>query len=620
MLNKFPLWKNLLVIVVVVLSTIYAIPNLFGEDPAVQVSGKKGIDVVQSVVTDLEKKVNDSGIKIKKTELEKGQLLMRFFNETDQLKAKDIISDALGESYSVAINLASSTPKFLSAIGAGPLKLGLDLRGGVHFLEEIDMNTAMGKAREQLVQDCRSILKDNKIRRASVRDVNGTVTVAFASEEDRAKGESEFRSKIPGIVFNDYDQDEKFYSQISLTDARIQELKTSAVEQNITIIRNRVNELGVAEPLVQRQGADRIVIELPGIQDTARAKEILGTTATLEFRLVDKSADLSSAEVASQSANPNVEYLTTAEGRVVALDKHVILTGDHITDANSGFDEYGRPQVNIKLDSAGGSKMSNFTKDHVGAMMATVFIEQKATKNKRPDGSTIFETHKTVANMATIQSQLGSSFRITGISNPTEAHNLALILRAGALIAPIQIVEERTIGPSLGQQNIDSGVRAMVVGMGLTLVFMAVYYSVFGIIADIALLCNLVFLVGIMSIIPGAVMTMPGIAGIVLTMGMAIDANVLIYERIREELERGVNVQNAIDIGYGRAFVTILDSNLTTLATALVLFAVGTGAVKGFALVLMIGILCSLFTAITVSRAIVNALYGGKKNLKKLPI
>ena len=620
MLNKFPLWKNLLVIVVVVLSTIYAIPNLFGEDPAVQVSGKKGIDVVQSVVTDLEKKVNDSGIKIKKTELEKGQLLMRFFNETDQLKAKDIISDALGESYSVAINLASSTPKFLSAIGAGPLKLGLDLRGGVHFLEEIDMNTAMGKAREQLVQDCRSILKDNKIRRASVRDVNGTVTVAFASEEDRAKGESEFRSKIPGIVFNDYDQDEKFYSQISLTDARIQELKTSAVEQNITIIRNRVNELGVAEPLVQRQGADRIVIELPGIQDTARAKEILGTTATLEFRLVDKSADLSSAEAASQSANPNVEYLTTAEGRVVALDKHVILTGDHITDANSGFDEYGRPQVNIKLDSAGGSKMSNFTKDHVGAMMATVFIEQKATKNKRPDGSTIFETHKTVANMATIQSQLGSSFRITGISNPTEAHNLALILRAGALIAPIQIVEERTIGPSLGQQNIDSGVRAMILGVGLTLLFMAVYYKVFGIIADIALLCNLVFLVGVMSIIPGAVMTMPGIAGIVLTMGMAIDANVLIYERIREELDRGVNVQNAIDIGYGRAFVTILDSNLTTLATALVLFAVGTGAVKGFALVLMIGILCSLFTAITVSRAMVNALYGGKKNLKTLPI
>ena len=592
MLNKFPLWKNLLVIVVILLSTFYALPNLFGEDPAVQVSGKKGVEVVQSVVTDLEKKLADSSIKVKKSELEKGQLLMRFFNETDQLKAKELISDTLGEGYSVAINLASSTPKFMSAVGAGPLKLGLDLRGGVHFLEEIDMNTAMSKAREQLVQDCRSILKDNKIRRASVRDNNGSVVVAFASEDDRAKGESEFRSKIPGVLFEDYEQDEKFYSRIKLTDARIQELKTSAVEQNITIIRNRVNELGVAEPLVQRQGADRIVIELPGIQDTARAKEILGTTATLEFRLVDKSADLSAA--AEGNVNPNVEMLPTSEGRMVALDKHVILTGDHITDANSGFDEYGRPQVNIKLDSAGGSKMSNFTKDHVGAMMATVFIEQKATKNKRPDGSTIFETHKTVANMATIQSQL--------------------------LIAPIQIVEERTIGPSLGQQNIDSGVRAMILGVGLTLLFMAVYYKVFGIIADIALLCNLVFLVGIMSIIPGAVMTMPGIAGIVLTMGMAIDANVLIYERIREELDRGVNVQNAIDIGYGRAFVTILDSNLTTLATALVLFAVGTGAVKGFALVLMIGILCSLFTAITVSRAMVNALYGGKKNLKTLPI
>ena len=583
MLNKFPLWKNLLVIVVILLSTFYALPNLFGEDPAVQVSGKKGVEVVQSVVTDLEKKLADSSIKVKKSELEKGQLLMRFFNETDQLKAKELISDTLGEGYSVAINLASSTPKFMSAVGAGPLKLGLDLRGGVHFLEEIDMNTAMSKAREQLVQDCRSILKDNKIRRASVRDNNGSVVVAFASEDDRAKGESEFRSKIPGVLFEDYDQDEKFYSRIKLTDARIQELKTSAVEQNITIIRNRVNELGVAEPLVQRQGADRIVIELPGIQDTARAKEILGTTATLEFRLVDKSADLSAA--AEGNVNPNVEMLPTSEGRMVALDKHVILTGDHITDANSGFDEYGRPQVNIKLDSAGGSKMSNFTKDHVGAMMATVFIEQKATKNKRPDGSTIFETHKTVAN-----------------------------------IAPIQIVEERTIGPSLGQQNIDSGVRAMILGVGLTLLFMAVYYKVFGIIADIALLCNLVFLVGVMSIIPGAVMTMPGIAGIVLTMGMAIDANVLIYERIREELDRGVNVQNAIDIGYGRAFVTILDSNLTTLATALVLFAVGTGAVKGFALVLMIGILCSLFTAITVSRAMVNALYGGKKNLKTLPI
>ena len=332
---------------------------------------------------------------------------------------------------------------------------------------------------------------------------------------------------------------------------------------------------------------------------------------------MNKSADLESA--ASTALPADVEVLPTADGRTVGLDKHIILTGEHITDANSGFDEYGRPQVNIKLDSEGGSKMSNFTRDHVGALMATVFIEQKATDKKRPDGSTIFETKKTVANMATIQTQLGSSFRITGIDNPTEAHNLALLLRAGALIAPIKIVEERTIGPSLGQQNIDSGMKAMVFGMVAVLVFMAVYYRVFGLIADFALVCNLLFLVGVMSVIPGAVMTLPGIAGIVLTLGMSIDANVLIFERIREELKKGAGAQIAISEGYGKAFVTILDSNLTTLATALVLFAVGTGSVKGFALVLMIGIACSLFTAITVSRGVVNAIYGGK-SLKTLPI
>lgn len=627
MLNKFPLWKNLLIVVIMFIATIYAVPNLFGEDPAIQISGKKGVEIENAVKDDVIKNLESVGIAIKKTEFEKGQILIRFNNEEDQLKAKDIVASQLGDKYTVAINLAPSTPKFLEAIGATPLKLGLDLRGGVHFLEEIDMNTAMAKAREQMVQDFRSILREKKIKRATVRDVNGTVKVSFASDEDRQAGERAFTNQVPGVIFKDYDEEGKFSTDVTLSEAKIQELKTSAVEQNITIIRNRVNELGVAEPLVQRQGSDRIVIELPGIQDTARAKEILGATATLEFRLVDKSEDLSAAAEANKSANPNLEILYTepdeltgTPARPYALEKKVILSGEYITDASSGFDEYGRPQVNIKLNSAGGTKMSNFTKDHVGALMATVFIEQKATNQKRPDGTTIFETHKTVANVATIQSQLGSSFRITGISNPTEAHNLSLILRAGALIAPIQIVEERTIGPSLGQQNINAGMMAMLAGTVATLVFMAIYYSWFGVIADIALICNLILLVGAMSIIPGAVMTMPGIAGIVLTMGMAIDANVLIFERIREEINKGINVQNAIDQGYGRAFITILDSNLTTLATALVLFAVGTGAVKGFALVLMIGILCSLFTAITVSRAIVNAFFGGKKNLSKLPV
>ncbi len=616
-MNKFPLWKNLLIIVVILFSTIYAVPNLFGEDPAVQVSGKKGVAVAQDVADQVTKSLKDAGIDVKAVELENGQLLVRLNNEESQMKAQNVIADLLGDGYSVAINLAPSTPKFLTAIGATPLKLGLDLRGGVHFLEEIDMKTAMDKAYQQLVQDLRVVLREGKIRGGSVRFVDDAVKVSFAKEDDRSAAIDLFKTKVPGLTFTETTDGEKYIVQVAFSRDRLQELKTMAVDQNINIIRNRVNELGVAEPLGQRHGSDRIVIELPGIQDTARAKEILGATATLEFRLVDKSSDLESA--ASAPATADVEVLPTADGRTVALDKHVILTGEHITDANSGFDEYGRPQVNIKLDSQGGNKMSNFTRDHVGALMATVFIEQKATDKTRPDGSTIFETKKTVANMATIQTQLGSSFRITGIDNPTEAHNLALILRAGALIAPIKIVEERTIGPSLGQQNIDSGMNAMIFGMCMVLIFMAIYYRIFGLIADFALVCNLLFLVGVMSVIPGAVMTLPGIAGIVLTLGMSIDANVLIYERIREELKKGSSVQVAINEGYGKAFVTILDSNLTTLATALVLFAVGTGSVKGFALVLMIGIVCSLFTAITVSRGVVNAIYGGR-SLKTLPI
>lgn len=616
-MNKFPLWKNLLIIAVILFSAVYAVPNIFGEDPAVQISGKKGVAVTEDVASRIRNSLSGAAIPVKEAELENGQLLVRLNSEEDQMKAQGLISQELGDGYSVAINLAPSTPRFLTAIGANPLKLGLDLRGGVHFLEEIDMKTAMDKAYQQLVQDLRAVLRDNKIRGGSVRAAEESVRVAFAKEQDRDAAMDAFKTRVPGIEFTLTSDGAKYVADVTFSRDRIQELKTMAVEQNINIIRNRVNELGVAEPLVQRQGSDRIVIELPGIQDTARAKEILGATATLEFRLVDKSSDLESA--AAENASPDVEILPTADGRTVGLDKHVILTGEHITDASSGFDEYGRPQVNIKLDSDGGSRMSAFTRDHVGALMATVFIEQKATDRKRPDGSTVFETSKTVANMATIQTQLGSSFRITGIDNPTEAHNLALILRAGALIAPIKIVEERTIGPSLGQQNIDSGMRAMLCGMLAVLVFMAFYYKVFGLIADFALVCNLLFLVGIMSVIPGAVMTLPGIAGIVLTLGMSIDANVLIFERIREELKKGTNVQTAISEGYGKAFVTILDSNLTTLATALVLFAVGTGSVKGFALVLMIGILCSLFTAITVSRGVVNAIYGGR-SLKDLPI
>ena len=570
MINKFPLWKNLLVIAIVLFGIIYSVPNLFGEDPAIQINATKGASVTQGDADRVLAKIKELGITPKSSELKDDQFVVRFNSEEDEFKAREEAQELLGERYIVAMNLLPSTPKILSAIGASPLKLGLDLRGGVHFLMEIDMEEALSKSSQQYVQDIKSELQKQKIHYSSVSLGEGQeITTAFRTEKER--------------------------------DDAIDYL-------NINIIRNRVNELGVAEPLVQRQGSDRIIVELPGIQDTARAKEILGATATLEFRMVDDAGDIESAAKGAVSANS--EVFQNEEGRPVVLRKKVILTGDHIQDANAGVDEYGRPQVNIKLDGAGGNRMMDETRDNIG----------KPMKEVGADGKHKFKKVSVVANVATIQSTLGSNFRITGIGNAKEARNLALILRAGALIAPIQIVEERTIGPSLGKQNIESGLHAMILGLALILVFMAVYYRWFGVIADLALIMNLFLLVGMMSIIPGAVMTLPGIAGIVLTLGMAVDANVLIFERIREELEHGRSPQQAIDLGFGRAFITIMDSNLTSLITAAVLFCLGTGAVKGFALVLMIGIASSLFTAITASRALVNVIWGGKAGLKTLPI
>ena len=410
---------------------------------------------------------------------------------------------------------------------------------------------------------------------------------------------------------------DEFVLNAALSDAKIKEVRKYALEQNITIIRNRVNELGVAEPLVQQQGAERIVVQLPGIQDTARAKEILGATATLEFHMVDETADIQAA--ADGRVSPSSKVYTDRHGRPVVLQKRVILTGDHIVGAQSGFDEYSRPQVNIKLDGQGGNKMANFTKDNVGKGMATVFIEYKPVGQPGPDGKRKFRKQEEVINVATIQSRLGSQFRITGIDNANEAHNLALLLRAGALIAPIQIVEERTIGPSLGQQNIDSGMEAIGWAMLVIVLFMGIYYRAFGWVANLALVINLVLIVGIMSMIPGATMTLPGIAGIVLTLGMAVDANVLIFERIREEIRNGRGVQQAIHLGFDRAFSTIADSNVTSLITCVILFGIGTGAIKGFALTLGIGLTASMFTAITVSRAIINLVWGGR-HIDKLPI
>lgn len=626
MQNKFPWWKNLMVILVIAIGAFYALPNLYGEDPALQISGARGLDVDAATQAKVQQALEAKNI-LGDYELENGQLLVRFKNTEEQLMARDIANAALDDNFVTALNLAPATPGWMRALGMHPLKLGLDLRGGVHFLMEVDMESAMKKMIDQLVNDFRTELRNGGIRLAGARPEGDGVVVAFRDAATRDEALKLLSSRHKDFNLQDFDDgNDRYFIRATMTQAKLSEVRTNAVNQNINIIRNRVNELGVAEPLVQRQGADRVVVELPGIQDTARAKEILGATATLEFRLVDNTADIGAAAQGHVPAGTEVLY--DARNYPVVVTKQVILTGDHIVDASSSSDENGRPQVNISLDSRGGNIMSNFTKDNVGKPMATNFIEFKVIPNEDPDApkpgdadyKPKFKKVEQIINVATIQTRLGSSFRITGISSVKEAHNLALLLRAGALIAPIQIVEERTIGPSLGQQNIDNGLKAMIYGVAFLLIFMIIYYKAFGLIANLALLFNLVLLVGIMSLIPGATMTLPGIAGIVLTLGMAVDANVLIYERIREEIRAGRPIQFAINEGYARAFVTIADSNITTFITGLILFMVGTGSVKGFALVLMIGLASSMFTAVTACRAIVNWIWGGKPNLKKLSI
>ena len=615
MLNKYPLWKTLMVAIIVALGALYATPNLYGEDPAVQVSGLRGVEANVTTLDTIKGHLDDNQIDVASIVLENGQVLTRFKNTEDQLKARDILDDTLGKEYSVALNLTPATPDWLASIGGTPMKLGLDLSGGVSFLMEVNMNEAINKAKEGMVGDFRGDLLNEKIRYRSVKDEGDTIAVTFRKIEDLEQGESLLEKNYSDLLFNTNDSALTLTAQIS--DEKLKEIREYALQQNITIIRNRVNELGVAEPLVQRQGQKHIVIELPGVQDTAKAKEILNATATIEFRLVDTEGDLSAAVNGRVPASSIL--LTDKDGQPTLLKKRIMLTGDHITDATSGFDEYSRPQVNISLDSAGGSKMSNGTKNNIGQPMATVFIEYKPTERRDAEGNIIFEKVQEVISVATIQARLGKTFRITGSGSQAEAHNLALLLRAGALIAPITIVEERTVGPTLGAENVQLGFQAIMLGFGLVFIFMAIYYRAFGLVANIALSANLVLIVGIMSLIPGATLTLPGMAGIVLTVGMAVDANVLIFERIREEIREGKTIQQAIHQGYEAAFSTIIDANITTLIAALILFAIGTGPVKGFAVTLSIGILTSMFTSVVASRTVVNAIWGGKR-LEKLSI
>ena len=616
MQNHYPWWKNLIVALVVLTCALYALPNIYGEDPAVQISGTHGTTVDNTVLGNVTETLKKDNISYQSAAIENGNILIRFATTDIQITAQDTIVKALDKNkYVVALNLAASTPKWLEAIGAEPMKLGLDLRGGVHFLMEVDMNSAMDKLVNQQEDTFRSELREGKLRYRSIRRQGNDVNIMLRKEGDISTALSILKKKHTDMLFTE--DDSRLSIKATYTEARLKEIRNYAVEQNITILRNRVNELGVAEPIVQRQGLSRIVVELPGVQDTARAKEILGATATLEFRQVDDQADLQSALEGRVPAGDEVKK--TAQGYPTVVKKRVILSGDHITDASSGVDENGRPQVNISLDNEGGSKMAAFTKDNVGTRMATIYSEYKDSGKRDKDNKIILNKFEQVINQATIQSRLGNSFRITGIDSQSEAHNLALLLRAGALIAPISIVEERTIGPSMGQQNITKGVLACAWGLFIVMLFTALYYRVFGLIADLALTMNIVMIVGIMSMIPGATMTLPGIAGIVLTVGMAVDANVLIFERIREELDAGRNPQQAIYQGYANAFSTIADANITTLITGIILFAVGTGSVKGFAVTLSIGILTSMFTAIMGTRLIINLIYG-RKHVKKLSI
>lgn len=598
---------------VVAFTALYALPNLYGEDYAVQISAGRDAEVNTQLIDRVNDELGSLNIQPKRITLEDEHILVRLNDDATQRLARERLEKSLGSDYFVAMNLAPDTPSWLENIGGSPMKLGLDLRGGVHFLMEVDMKQAISKSLEDIEGDFKTALREEKLRYRSVKIVEDGVDVRFRDAETLDKAKFFLRNRYGDLEFT---EPSDLTIRAGFTQQRLAQVRDYAVKQNITIIRNRVNQLGVAEPVVQKQGAERIVVQLPGIQDTAKAKQILNATATLEYRKVDTEHD--PYDAMNGRVPPGTE-LFMHEGRPILLEKKEIVAGSHIIDANSGVDEYGSPQVSIKLDSKGGAKMARFTKDNVGNPMAVLFIEYKSTGERDAEGKLIFEPERRVINVATIRGVFGASFQTTGLDSPKEARDLSLLLRAGALIAPIQIVEERTIGPSLGQENIDLGMQAIVWGFIFVLAFMLMYYKKFGIVANLALGINLVMIVGVMSMIPGATLTLPGMAGIVLTVGMAVDANVLIFERIREELRDGRSPQQSIHHGYDSAFSTILDANITTFIAALILFAVGTGPIKGFSITLMIGIATSMFTAIIVTRAVVNGVWGGKR-LEKLSI
>ncbi len=622
MVNQYPAWKYLLLIVVVVLGLVYAAPNLYGEDPAVQISHRVNL-INQEELNYVTGVLQNLGIEYRSVELGSGYVLVRFASEDQQLRAASDLKQTLQEDdsrYTVALNLAPATPDWLTSMNALPMYLGLDLRGGVHFLMEVDMDAAVRKSLDRVSTELRTYLREEKVRYRTVQISDGGLKVRFASEDERNQGLEKMEEEFREYEFDTTEDDRSYYVQMNFSDTALAEEKKSALTQNISTLKNRVNELGVAEPVIQQQGEDRVVVQLPGVQDTVRAKEILGATATLEFRLVQGSLTDWTAAESTGKIPVGAKLYRETDGSPVLLKRRVIVTGDQIVGAASGFDsQSGTPDVTITLNGKGADRMSKVTRDNIGKPMAVVFIEDKYEfTDIDGEQKRIKKTEQRVINVATIRDQLSKRFHITGLDSTREARDLALLLRAGALRAPMIIVEERTVGPSLGQENIDKGFKSVVIGFIAVLIFMAVYYKVFGLVADIALTLNLVLMVAILSLLQ-ATLTLPGIAGIVLTVGMAVDANVLIFERIREEIRLGNSPQASIYAGYQKAFSTITDANITTLIAAVILFGFGTGPIQGFAVTLSIGILTSMFTAILGTRAVINLIYG-RRTVKKLAI
>ena len=626
-MNQYPLWKNLLILVVLVGGLTYALPNFYGEDPAIQISSpRQRVDV--ATLARVEESLHNAGVRFISSELDEQGAKIRFSDTDTQLKAWDLVHKQLGDTYTVALNLLPVTPDLLAALGAKPMYLGLDLRGGVHFLMQMDMDAVIKKEEERLVGELKRVLRETRVRYLTVRRRDqGGLEMRFRSVADRDKARASIVGELPELELTDVDRAEGPVIIAKLKEETLRQRNEAALEQNMTSLRNRVNELGVAEPIIQQQGTSRIVVQLPGVQDTAEAKRILGRTATLEIRMVDEEHDVTSA-VAGR-VPPGSRLYRTREGGRILLKKRLIYSGDNIVDASPNFDSRtNEPIVSITLDARGAAINQRVTGKNVGKRMGVVYVEIRSAIKRDKDGQPVLDENgepvrvkrqfEEVITAPVIRSQLGKRFQIEGAFTVEEANELALLLRAGALAAPIEIVEERTIGPSLGQDNIRQGFQAIAVGFVAVLIFMVVYYRAFGAIADLALAFNLVLIVAILSLFQ-ATLTLPGVAGILLTVGMAVDANVLIFERIREELRAGNTPQASIHAGYAKALGTIADANITTLIAAVMLFNFGTGPIKGFAITLSIGILSSMFTAILGSRALANLIFGGRR-LRTLPV